>query len=253
MEIAEQVAPAAESELEPDERDADLEPHDPDAEDEDGDQEPDDGAGGPQSDAEPDVEPDEAHVPPDPPAAATTAQTEREMEEKFKKLGKAADTWIAKVPALLGDDAQAFVRCELCLPDVPGFHLPPEMMEASSDEHARLIEVLRTPSSPEYVQSSAFRTCGECEGWGMVTTGSKVPGKERATCATCKGYGYVPPPGANVAAGAVPAGDNGQAHELPDGPLLEDADAWGSPRILADGRENPNYGKMPQYKDAGLP
>jgi hypothetical protein len=44
--------------------------------------------------------------------------------------------------------------------------------------------------------------------------------------------------------------------EFPDdtGPLVvADADAWGSPRLLDDGQENPNYGRMPQYKDKSLP
>ena len=44
-------------------------------------------------------------------------------------------------------------------------------------------------------------------------------------------------------------------YNLPnEAPLVDDGtDVWGSPKILPDGMENPNYGKMPQYKNPTLP
>ena len=39
-----------------------------------------------------------------------------------------------------------------------------------------------------------------------------------------------------------------------EGPVATgDVDIWGSPRLLDDGQENPNYGKMVQYKNPELP
>jgi hypothetical protein len=32
-----------------------------------------------------------------------------------------------------------------------------------------------------------------------------------------------------------------------------DSDPWGSPRLLHDGQPNPNYGRMPQYRDPNFP
>jgi hypothetical protein len=55
------------------------------------------------------------------------------------------------------------------------------------------------------------------------------------------------------------APSNGQADpvafDLPsEEPLVTDGtDVWGSPKLLPDGQENPNYGKMPQYKNPTLP
>jgi hypothetical protein len=44
-------------------------------------------------------------------------------------------------------------------------------------------------------------------------------------------------------------------YDLPsEEPLVTDGnDVWGSPKLLPDGQENPNYGKMPQYKNPTLP
>jgi hypothetical protein len=105
----------------------------------------------------------------------------------------------------------------------------------------------------DYPASPDVRRCGKCDGLGKVATGSRVPKWTTISCGDCRGHGFVPPPGM-VANGsgppervvvAVGAGDQ-------SGPPA-DADPWGSPRLLPDGQENPNYGRMPQYKAAELP
>jgi hypothetical protein len=100
----------------------------------------------------------------------------------------------------------------------------------------------------DYEASTIVRACAQCVGKGKVTTGSTVAGHETVTCPSCKGYGYVPPP---TAAGTVA----GSAEVVPFAPApLEpvgeqpDVDEWQEPRILPDGRENPNYGMMPHRK-----
>jgi hypothetical protein len=80
-----------------------------------------------------------------------------------------------------------------------------------------------------------------------------MAGKGQVKCLRCKGQGFVGDAELPTAE-PVPA-SNGEV-EFPEdtGPLVTgDADVWGSPRILDDGQENPNYGKMPQYKDKSLP
>jgi hypothetical protein len=114
--------------------------------------------------------------------------------------------------------------------------------------------VLREPAAPDYLPATQTRACDQCAGWGKVLSGSRLAAHETVTCPACKGYGYVPPP--------IPS-DNGYAQAAqvtPGGVGLEDeseppadTDIWGSPRLLPDGQENPNYGKMPQYKIATLP
>ena len=115
------------------------------------------------------------------------------------------------------------------------------------------MEVLKTPSAPEYKEAPNVRQCGTCAGWGSVLSGSRVAGKERVMCPTCKGNGFQ----GEVQASNPPLPVNGEVVFEPAAdavPLVsEDNDIWGSPKILDDGQENPNYGKMPQYKNPSLP
>lgn len=181
------------------------------------------------------------------------AETLAELEAKRKKLAQSATNWRNRVSELLGEEAQFLVACELCEPDIPGFHFPADLMEPWSELHARLLEVLRSPAAPEYVAANDVRQCDACSGEGKTTTGSHVPNHRTKVCAACRGYGFVPPPGSTPATGldgVVPP----ELEVASAGPaVVEDADAWGSPRLLPDGRENPNYGKMVQYKDPALP
>ena len=68
------------------------------------------------------------------------------------------------------------VPCELCDPTIPGFHWPPELEQPRDDVHAHLLDVLRTPDSPEYNQAQHVRRCTLCDGWGVVLSGSRVAG-----------------------------------------------------------------------------
>jgi len=170
-----------------------------------------------------------------------------------KKLDQSATTWRNRVSDLLGEEAQMLVPCELCDPLIPGFHWPPEVEQPRDDLHAHLLDVLRTPSAPEYQQAQHVRRCQLCDGWGRVLSGSRVAGKGEVACQMCKGQGFVGDASLPSQATAPPT--NGEV-EFPDDtrPLVEgEADVWGSPRLLLDGQENPNYGKMPQYKDPSLP
>jgi hypothetical protein len=206
-------------------------------------------------DAEPSepIEPDEPAEPPVEPPAAPEGMSPESIEKLQKKLDTSAATWRRRVSELLGEDALLLVACELCESNIPGYHWPAEIKQPENDVQARLLDVLKTPAAPEYLHAGDVRMCPECQGWGVTLTGSKKAGKERKDCVACKGYGYVPPPGqpANGAATVE------QVRELvtPDGqPLVaDDADVWGSPKLLPDGRENPNYGKMPQYKHPDFP
>jgi hypothetical protein len=176
-----------------------------------------------------------------------------EIEKVLAKLETSANTWRRRVKELLGDEAENLVACELCDPNIPGFHWPAELLQPTSDLHAHLLDVLRTPDAPDYSQAQHVRRCQLCDGWGVVLSGSRVAGKGQVKCQMCKGNGFV---GDAIVPNEAPAEPSNGEVEFPDdtGPLVTgDADVWGSPRILDDGQENPNYGKMPQYKDKSLP
>jgi hypothetical protein len=200
----------------------------------------------PEIDDDPDqAEGVEAQAPPGP--------SMEEIEKVLTKLSTSANTWRRRVAELLGDEVENLVPCELCEPDIPGFHWPAAMIQPRDDLHAHLLDVLRTPDSPDYKQAQHVRMCTLCDGLGKVTSGSRVAGKGLIVCQMCKGQGFV---GDAVLPDQQQPQNGEVAVEFPEdtGPLVtSDADAWGSPRILDDGQENPNYGKMPQYKDKSLP
>ena len=227
MSDVETLEPNAEVVEDDDETDADFE-----AADDDDDDEPED---------DPDTgDVDDAH---------SSQANAADFEIKLKKLSQSAQTFRRRVSDVLGDDAVALVPCELCMPEIPGFHFDPSIMQPLDDNQARLLEVLRTPGAPEYVAAPDVRRCDHCLGYGKGQTGSRVPGQETKVCGSCKGFGFVPPPGGEGA--AVASFDvNGSS---PDPGMQADEDPWGSPRILTDGQLNPNYGRMPQYKEATLP
>jgi hypothetical protein len=175
------------------------------------------------------------------------------MEKKLKKLTVSANTWRRRVGEVLEEDALALVPCELCIPEIPGFHWPAEMMVAETELEDRLIRALQGGPTLDYVASPTLSTCSSCQGLGKVKTGSRVPDNELAICRDCLGYGFTPPPqaGAQVAGGDPVAAVVLSAVE-PEAAKPE-TDLWGSPRYLPDGAENPNYGRAPQYKSGGLP
>ena len=199
---------------------------------------------------QPDAEPDETAQ-----AAPAVGTTPQEYEAIHKKLDASADTWRRRVADLLGDDFTLLVPCELCSFELPGFHWPVEVAKPVNETHERLLRVLREPAAPEYQAATSSRQCGDCGGWGKVLSGSRLAQHETVACPTCKGYGYVPPPvpSQNGYAEAAQVTPLGVGLEEDESEPPADADIWGSPRLLPDGQENPNYGKMPQYKDRNLP
>lgn len=187
------------------------------------------------------------------PEAEARASSEAQIRDNMAKIARSAETFRRRVADVLGEDALALVPCELCEPEIPGFHWPAELAYARDEIHARLLDVLRSPASPEYVADPGHRMCDACDGYGKVRTGSKVPGQEIGTCGPCRGYGFVPPPGVNPQTGEVDGSGAGPSAPPDDFGPSPDRDPWGSPRILPDGQENPNYGRMPQFKNPSLP
>lgn len=191
-------------------------------------------------------EPDAPADEPDEPVSH--GATPEEWEARFKKSDQRFGTYERAVYGIFEDDAHDLIPCPLCLGAVRGFvdknaagRVPPEQ--------ADLVKHFLGLARPiEYPHSSQHRTCPECDGTGRVTTGSKVPGQENIGCGACNERGWL---------GPAVAPSNGHT-ELPEGvtgPTVfgvetsqEDVDEWNEPRILPDGRQNPNFGKMPHRK-----
>jgi hypothetical protein len=195
---------------------------------------------------EPPAEPDEPA--PEPPAEQPQGVSPEQWEARFKKAEKARDTYMNAVSRIFEEDVTQLDVCPLCVSNVLGFVLHDQAGQVPADVTNATMRFLGIVREVEYPQSPDHRTCSTCEGLGKVTTGSRVPNRESETCPTCEGYGYIGPKGVAQNGGAAPRVNVEQA-----GAALADfeeraVDDFGEPRILPDGRPNPNFGKWPQYK-----
>jgi len=209
-----------------------------------------------EAEAEEADEPAEAEPPTDePPTDQPEPQglSDEEAERIGRQLDKERTRHSNRVSEIMGEWAQPLQPCPLCEPNIQGFIFVAEQTAPRGELHAALLEVLKNPLAPEYETDPTKPACDTCKGLGKIKTGSKVPGQETLMCAACSGKGWIGQ-GANFITDAetsvlhpVAVASNGQSEPPPD------ADAWGSPRLLETGMENPNYGRMPQYKDPALP
>ncbi len=203
---------------------------------------------------EPEVPLEEPEAPSEPEPEPPAGMSIEELEKVRGQLDRSATTWRNRVSQLLGEEAQFLVPCELCDPMIPGFHWPAEMVTPTSDVQARLYDVLRAPDGPGYQPDPYTTECTTCMGLGKTLTKSLVAGKTERVCPSCGGDGFKV-----IQAQGTPPPQNGDATEIQynlpnEEPLVVDgSDAWGSPKLLPDGQENPNWGRMPQYKNPTLP
>lgn len=187
---------------------------------------------------------------PEPEAAGVTPE---EMEKKFKSAEKAFKTYTGRITAIFEEQANELVECPLCAGTVPGFVLIGAAGHVDDVTAGAVKSYLGVVQEADYPQDGEYRTCGRCEGLGQVRTGSRVPNWITLPCPTCLGHGYLGPPSLTANGAGEPA-QALVAAGVPGQPAAaEDADPLGSPRLLPDGMENPNYGKFPQFKDPRFP
>jgi hypothetical protein len=171
-----------------------------------------------------------------------------QIEAIFKKIERAYKAYTAKIGDALGDDAPNFIPCPVCSDGVPSFVDQRQIGQFPDNVRREVMRFLGFAIEQDYDASRSHQTCPQCSGKGKVTTGSLVAGHETIVCSHCKGYGYFPPPTASgngyVAPDALPASAEPLTEVMPQ----ENVDEWGEPLILPDGRENPNYGRMPHRK-----
>jgi hypothetical protein len=201
--------------------------------------------------AEPETEPEEGQddeAADQSPEAPPAGPSEADMEARIAKAERATKRYTKQIDDALEDEAEYLIDCPLCLTFARGkIHLanrgnvPDEVQKAVRMWFGETQEV-------EYPASSQHRTCAQCKGYGKVGTGSLVPDWATIVCASCNGKGFTGPPS---------AAENGHvsttfAQQIADTPVVsgnpEDVDPTGEPRLLPDGRQNPNFGRWPQYK-----
>lgn len=174
--------------------------------------------------------------------------TPEALEKRTRSAETRFKTYAAGISKLYGDDALSLTPCPLCPDHHKGFvdvnfagRVPAEIQDA-----VRMFFGLAREQ--DYAQSRIHRTCGQCDGKGKVATGSRVPEYQHAPCPDCQGRGFVGPQETAQTNGHVVTGPTVLGTDLPSTQAFDDADEWGEPRILPDGRDNPNFGKMPNRK-----
>ena len=185
--------------------------------------------------------PSEPPASPEPPAGLS----QKEIDAKVSKCEKATENYINRVSAILGDDFSDFVLSPLHVPFLVGFIHNPELVPLDPDVVNATKALIGEPVPPPYLQDKGSQTCPDCDGWGMVLTGSKVHGKATANCKACGGRGatgdrWNVAPEALTPGYSVPVTDNGHEAEA----LLPE-DPWGTPI------GHPDYGKMPNFREHG--
>ena len=146
-------------------------------------QEPDEGAEEEEAGEEThDEDGTEGELPPQP-----EGLSEKEVEKRNQALDKEAIRHANRVRDIVGDDAEALIPCELCLPIVPGFrfeYIPDE-------QRAAVMLAIGMASDADYLQAPGTERCPDCNGKGKGKTTSQVPGQEFVVCLNCKGRGWI--------------------------------------------------------------
>jgi hypothetical protein len=117
-----------------------------------------------QPDTEPETQPEPEQPEQPEPAGRFNAEQTAELE-------KASIAYMKKVAKALGGE------------------LPPECRECGGIG----FDLTYGAGEPPYQTASDKETCDECDGWGGVLSGSKVPDQKVVRCERCKGAGYLTP------------------------------------------------------------
>jgi hypothetical protein len=205
----------------------------------------------PDVDGEPEEEPsgdveEPEDAAPEPPFVGITPE---EVEKRFKSVGRSWDTYSRAVEMQLDFTRDLFKDCPMCF--ASQVHGYVDMRDAGKfpDPLKNLIlEFLGISTERDYKQDDQITTCPRCDGEGLLATGSHVHSASVILCPTCEGYGCSPPPKQDKLTAPVPAPSIAPITETVQPLNTEDVDGFGEPRILPDGRPNPNHGKMPQFK-----
>lgn len=191
-------------------------------------------------------EAEQAAEEPEAPAEAQGA-TQEDWEERFRKAEARFKTYTRQIADYWAEDAVHLVPFNIDSGAPPGFIDTRNAGHVDDDTKAAAMEFLGFPREQDYEPDPQARQCDACKGKGLVNTGSKVPGNETRDCPTCEGLGYIAPGATNGAAAIKLAPGHAKVGEREEAIASGDIDSWQQPRILPDGRQNPNFGRTPDY------
>lgn len=116
------------------------------------------------------------------------AQAQADAEKLMKQLNRTAENYAKRVVDLFGGDMTGWQACPLCAEGLPGFRVP---RMPAPDYLAQVKVAIGEDPDPDLPDDGYSRRCAACDGWGKVTTGSRVTTQKSAQCLDCKGRGWV--------------------------------------------------------------
>jgi hypothetical protein len=168
--------------------------------------------------------------------------SEREKEAGRKRIERAVSKMVTTLQQVLADEAEFLQPCPRCADDFPGLIWNPEVKQVLPQVRAAVMVSMGENPDPTLKQDPRASTCDRCDGYGKVSTGSKVARQDKLECEECKGRGWVGPRAATLpAAGtAVQSIDFTPAEQ--NGSDAPPTDPWG--RVKGE----PLYGVMPGFE-----
>lgn len=175
--------------------------------------------------------------------------TPEQVERRFASVKKSWGTYKASVERNLDFLEQGrLTECPMCKEDHPGYIDLHDAGKYPEEVSTVVLQFLGFATEIAYKEDPDTGTCQRCDGEGIVATGSKVKTAKKKLCPACKGFGFQPPPGEDPLVAPISVAPLQPVTETAVPVNTDNVDPWGEPRILPDGRDNPNFQKMPQFK-----
>jgi hypothetical protein len=129
--------------------------------------------------------------------------TPEEWEKRFSLAERRFKTYADAVTKAWEEDALSLVQFNIDASAPPGFIDTRNKGHVDDDTKAAALAFLGFDGESGMKEDPHSHVCEECDGWGLVATGSKVANQDTRRCDECRGVGY-------VLDNAPAAGTNGQ-------------------------------------------
>jgi hypothetical protein len=126
------------------------------------------------------------------PEAVQHGPTQEEMEKRFAAVERRFKTYTDAVSKIWEEDALHLLPFQVDPGAPPGFIDLRNKGRVDDETKTAALAFLGFDQESGMNADPHSHTCEVCEGWGLVTTGSKVPNNDTRICIDCKGLGYVP-------------------------------------------------------------
>jgi len=139
--------------------------------------------------AEAEAEAGEQHEPVETPEAH--GPTQEEWEKRFDAANRRFKTYTDAITKIWEEDALQLIPFNLDPAAPPGFIDARNKGHVEDDTKAAALAFLGFDQETGMKDDPYSHVCTTCDGWGLTTTGSKVPNQDTRQCLDCKGVGYV--------------------------------------------------------------